>query len=523
MASKSDKNGLHLVDEKHKEKKPTKNRFMFAGSIAILVLIVVTFIGAPAIGSFSSTSNRLIFGYYDGEPIEYRSDNYFARQQVAIAEQYQQNMSNDDSTGFNLEFQRFQIWRQAFEQTATHIALLSMAEKSGVSFTEDQIDNEVVTNGPYMGSDGLFDENRYLETSNTLRKTNRTFVTESMVKNEAVSQIFTSKISTGEKEFIKTMSSPERKFRYAVFPYSEYPAEIITDYAQENSSLFKKISLSRIALYESEEDALAIYAAITADPSLFEEEARNKSQDSFASKGGAMGSYANHELRSFFDKTEDLDRIMDMKAGEISDLVVNEDGWFIYRCDEPAVSIDLENSEELDSVRIYIQRYERGQMEDYFTAQGTSFAAKASSQESSFVEAANEMKISYHDTDFFPVIYGNIGFSFYGTEFPLFKGISVSDGDTTLQYTKSDINVLETMAALSIEAPISAPLILDEAVVVLQLLEEQDAPEDSTANTDFYYDYAIGSWKENQLSEGLLTSDKLIDNFYEEFGKLISE
>ena len=524
MASKSNKNGLHLVENKEKEKKSGRSKFMISGSVIILILIAVTFIGAPAITSFTNTSNRLIFGYYNKKPIEYRADNYFSRQRDSIAEQYRESMSSNDS-GFNLDFQLYQIWRQAFEATVTHVGLLDMAEEAGVYFTDDQIDNQIVTAGPYMDSNGQFDENAYLNTSNTLRKTNRMLISQEMLKNEVISGVFGSKISTAEKDFINAMNYPEKKFRYAVFPYSSYPSDIISAYAAENSSIFKRISLSRIFLTESEEKALEVHAAVTSDPSTFEEEARNQSEDSFASKGGSMGAYVYHELRIFFDDTEDLDRIMNLNAGEVSDLIVNEDGWYIYKCDEPASSLDMDNPEDLENVRVYIQRYERGSMEDFFTEKGIEFINIAEGENGTFTGAADSLNIEYHDTEFFPVVYGNPGFSFYGNNFPLFTPLSVADEDTTLQYVSSDAHVLKTMAGLNEIGDISSPLILDEAVVVLELLEQNTEPEDEAeeATAGMYYDYAVNSWKQNLLAQGFLTSDKLEDNFYEEFGKLLND
>ncbi len=527
MASKNNQNksNLQLIDDKQdkqKDKKPNRNKFVVSGSVVILFLVAITFIGAPALGGLTSSSSRLIFGYYDGKPIEYQPDNYFARQRDNIAEQYRDSMTEDNS-GFNLDFQLYQIWRQAFEQTTTHIALVSMAEDAGVFLTEEQIDEEIINSGPYTGSDGEFDESIYLNTSNTLRKSNRDYITEGLMQNEVVSQVFANRISGAEMEFIKSMNTPEKRFRYVVLPYSSYPAENISEYARENSSLFQKVSISRIALYDSEDVALAVHSAVSGDPALFEEEARNKSQDSFASKGGSMGSYVYHELKSFFDNTDDLDRIMNLKAGEVSDLVVNEDGWYIYKCDEAAVSLDFNNSEDLDSVRIYIQRYERGRMEDYFTSMGSDFVARVNAEEASFSGIASDMSLTYHDTDFFPLTYGNIGFSLYGNDFPLFKKLSVPDGDTTLQYTASDVHFLSTLTNLTLVSPLSEPVILDEAVVVVQLLEEQEASEEALGSADFYYTYAVNSWKEAQLTEALLVSDKLEDNFYEEFGKLLSE
>jgi len=528
MASndKQNKSGLRLADETTKPK-PQKSRLVVVGSTIILVIIAITFIGAPTLRGFASSPSRIVFGSYDGKLIQYLPDNFFARQRDIIAENARETMnlnSSDDSRLNDLTyyFQISQIWRQAFESTAIHMALLSMAEKAGVHVTETKIDKAVIDSRYYVGSDGQFSEDTYIGTSAATRKANRDYIAEGVIQQEVVNDLFASRISTAEKTFVGGMASPEKKLRYVAFPYTDYPADQIADFATANAGLFRKIGLSRILVTESEAAILDIQSQLAANPDLFSELARNNSQDSFASKGGSMGTYSYFDLRGFFDRTEDLDRVMDLAKGEVSDVVVNEDGWYLYRCDVPAVAPDLSDPAERETVRAYIQRFEKGRMEDFFVARGAEFRTLASGEGSSLSSAAASAGFGYHETEFFPVIYGNIGFSMYGTTFPVFTALTVPDGDTTLQYTSTDTHFLETVAAMTRTGEISEPVILEDAVVVLELADQKELSEEERQTAEMYFSYGMNTWKENELSRSILESDKLVDNFNKEFGKNFS-
>ena len=71
--------------------KKKRNPLLYFGSVIVLVIIAVTFIGAPTIGQFAGISASTIFGYYDGHKIEHYLGNYFHRQILAINKNYRQN------------------------------------------------------------------------------------------------------------------------------------------------------------------------------------------------------------------------------------------------------------------------------------------------------------------------------------------------------------------------------------------------------------------------------------------------
>ncbi len=126
------------------EKKRKNNPFLWIFSVAILIVIVVTFIGGPIVGSMGKR-DRLIFGIYNNKYIEYIPGNYLSQQKNIIAEQIRDAGNSDD-----FQWQLYQTWKGAFDRTVIHTAILDEAYRSGLYVTETRIDTEIVNNGPYI-------------------------------------------------------------------------------------------------------------------------------------------------------------------------------------------------------------------------------------------------------------------------------------------------------------------------------------------------------------------------------------
>ena len=528
-----------------REKTKKRNPFVLVGGVVILVILTVTFVGGPALSSIGIAGGRLIFGSYNGRPIEARGENYFVRQRDAIADRLRDNEEND---AVITELQLYQVWRQAFENTAIHTAFLDMAEQEGFWVSSSLVDKELVTNGPYGDADGNFDEARYASISNTRKKSIREYVTAALVQEKIAGDIFSPPVGDGEIDFIRNMEKSRRKLRYVVLPFSSYPKDEILAYADAQQNLFKEISLSRIAIFDDEEVARSIAAQLEENPLLFEELARTHSKDSFAEQGGVMGVYAYHELSPFFEESENRDRVFNLEKSTISPVIAEESGWFIYRIDEAASLPSFEDEEAQDKVLAYIQRYERGQIEDYLMSEAEGLRAAAGEavlpgpqggdaepEEGSgtgspviektrgLVKAAEEREIKVHETGEFPLIYGEPSFSYYDNDFPLFSQITGDDEENALRNALKDMGFFTAVTALKEPGDISEPIILDEAVILVELIEKTESPDDELSHIENYYRTALGTWKNEDLTDRILSSDKLEDNFYSVFGNLMGE
>ena len=93
------------AQEKEKKKKPILMIF----SVALLAIIVITFVGGPIAGKIGQ-SGRIVFGKYKGEDILFIPGNYLSRQSEMIAEQIRSNSEDQ-----NIQFQAYQVWRTAFD------------------------------------------------------------------------------------------------------------------------------------------------------------------------------------------------------------------------------------------------------------------------------------------------------------------------------------------------------------------------------------------------------------------------
>ena len=85
--AESKKSGRQQEEGKDPKQRSSFQRhpFLYIFSVVVLVIIVVTFVGAPAVTSMSPSS-RLVFGSYAGQEITYRPGNFFARQYESIAQ-----------------------------------------------------------------------------------------------------------------------------------------------------------------------------------------------------------------------------------------------------------------------------------------------------------------------------------------------------------------------------------------------------------------------------------------------------
>lgn len=493
------------------EKKKDRNRLMWFGSLVLLILIVVTFVGAPVITNLGS-SERIIFGTYNGKPIEFKPGNYFARQRDFIANQIQ-----NDGQDENVEWQIYQVWKEAYDRTVIHTALLDMADSSGMTVTEEKLDLAIVEEGPYTVN-GEFNERLYNAASNAEKQADRKFMLESILSGQVRQDLLTPIIPKAEIEFIKSMASVERKFRYITYTFSEYPSDEVMAYGQENRDTFRTMGLSRITIKSGEDDGKTILTRLQDDPSLFGELARTHSEDAYADRGGEMGAVRFYSAESFFKNTEDTEYVFSLEEGEISRLIDAPAGWTIYRCDSAAEYPDFSSEEEIAEIRSYMNRFERGRIEDHLYAAAEDFITDAGSN--GFESAALIRGKLYKETDSFPVNYGNLSFQFYGTEYPVFQGITVNGSPSQeLRGAESNVFFLKEIHSLE-EQELSSPLILDNGLVVMQCTGVIEVPEEELQSVEMFYPVAAQYWYEQDMSRTVLASGVFEDNFNSEFSRL---
>ena len=485
------------------EKKKEAHPLLYVFSVILLVVVVVTFVGSPVAGRLSGGSS-IIFGSYEGRDIAYYPGSYFAEQRDLIAQQMRDSASADQDLSALTQM----VWYQAYQQTAVHVAVLVQGEKAGLHVSEDMLDKALLAYPGYQ-ENGRFSEERYTKTQNSEKASIRKLVREESLTNLYFRDMFTGlKSGTKEKDFVTTMARSERSFTFVSFPYIGFPAEEIRSFGEANRALFRKIKVSRIRVTSGEKEAKEIRRKIVEKTSSFEELAKTHSKDGYADTGGDMGWRFAYDLQSDFEKKDQATDVFALKPGEVSEALKGSFGWLIFRCDADPVDPDFTDAAVLDVAKSYLVTYEKGKIEDYFVAKAQAFSRRAG--EAGMAAAAREAKVELIPTEHFPINLQNV-FSFA----PL-KAVSDAATPTTAVYSEEFFQT-----AFSLEkGKVSAPVVLDDQVVVLSILAERSLPDSTSSLLGSWVEYVANQTMQVDLQALLMDPSRLKDNFMEAFTRL---
>lgn len=470
-------------------------------SLVILAIIVVTFVGYPLMRNISSQGS-MVFGSFNGQPIRYTPGNYFSQEKDVIAQNMQSQHKNASP-----QVLAYQVWRQAFQATAIHVAILQQAKQSGVHVTQHQIDEALAKSGPYIVN-GKFSAQQYKQTPSSQR-----YQTRQLFRQELIDQQYRNDVLQGQKTskqalaFIKGMASPERKFRYVAFPLDAFPTKEVVAYGKANSKLFQSINISRITIKSNAQTADAIHKKLVQNPALFEQIAKNQSKDAYSDKGGEMGWRYYYSLRSDFENQGQLNNLFKMKKGSISPVTRAGFGWTIYRLNDAVRKPDYTNKKTIKTIRSYMNEYERGKIQNYLVGAGNKFRSNA--EKVGFAQASAQEGTKVHDTNYFPINYGDAFF------LPQMKS---TDGNGALSNASYKADFLQEIFGLKLKA-ISKPIILGKSVVVVQPMDQRKAPKRLDSIINSYYPQIVAQFAQADLVDQILSSNKLVDNFQQVFTK----
>jgi peptidyl-prolyl cis-trans isomerase D len=491
------------------EEKKKSNPWLYGGSIVILILIVVTFVGTPTFRN-SGSGGGVSFGSYSGKDIVYAPGNYFSRQRELIGEQAQASGEATDNASIY-----YQIWREAFNSTLRHTAIMAEADSGGLYVSNDAVDKALIHYGPYQ-ENGQFSESRYNRASTAEKYATRQLYREELIQQRYVEDTVSGLLeSKAEKEKLAAMASPERAFSYVTFLFASYPQEKVVEYGAANAAKFSRVKVSRILVKTGKKEAESIKERLKADPLRFEEIAKASSKDSYAAGGGAMGWQYRHDLEREFKAPETVDAVMALKQGEIGDPLEGSFGWMIFRCDEPAIAIDMTLEEDRQTVRTYLDRYEAGLVQDYTLERAKTFVSRA--RQAGFDKTAAADGLGVDVTNYFPLNFQNVF---------VLKPVQPANQATSGAATPlSDALYSEEFfkAAFTIRAgEVSEPVVLGNAVVALSLKDERDAQATDLDIMDDYYTYFAQQATSADLEAQLLDPTKVVDKFDEMYLKYLA-
>ncbi len=499
MAKKKDTQQTPSTERKSSTARTRPGLYIF--SVIILVIIVVTFVGAPVV-SGSVAQGALIFGRYGNREIAYAPGSYLARQYQAIASQYEQR---GDST--TLEAELRMIWRQAFNQTLLHAAVMREAEASDMNVSESRVD-EMLAQDPRFQVDGVFSAELYRRTPSQERFSLRNYYRESLIHQNYLDDVLNGpRFSGNEIDFIKSMGSPERRFEGAALTFSDFPDSEVAAYGRQNGNIFRRVNLSVITLRD-EGEAQRIRRQWDERTASFEELARAHSVDRFSEQGGDAGWVYVYQLNRDFEDPDTVEEIVTLETGGVSAVLEAINGWVIYRLDDGPLDLDLDSDEGLSIVRSYMEAFERGVIEDYLLAELEALVEE--SQDAEFASVVEASAAEGFTTDYFPVNYGNL---------PYFPQVASPETDL-LEGAAFRQTFLEGAFSLD-EGDVSEPVVLGDSVVALRLVDEREAPEGSLSFMDSFYEFLVQQFHSEDVQSTIIDPDLVEDNFSEAFNRFV--
>ena len=478
----------------------SKNPLLYVGSLIVLVIITVTFIGTPAIGRFAAGGSGTVFGSYDGIDIEYRRGNYFDRQVLSISQQRRATAAQDAASEARA------VVREAFRRAAFRVAVLAETTGANLAVSEQRIDSELIRSGPYVIR-GVFSEEQYNATPASQKKVNRRLIEEQLLERQYFTDLGGLKTSSQAGAFFRQMATTERRFAVASFRFSGLPEPELGKFGSDNAALFRRIKLSRILLGGGSGEAEDVLGRLRDQSATFEELARLFSVDDIAT-GGEVGWKYFYDLERDFETAEPVETIFALDAGEHTEVLTSRFGEVIYRADAAVVAPDFTDPEVLAAVQDYLGRYQRGVVEDYYADQAAQFQQLA--QSDGFGPAAAALGVEVVESDFFPVNFQNL---------ILVSTVRAGDSDAlrAAPYYEEFFR-----RAFSLEAEqISEPIVLDNQILVLELLEERTADETVLEQVDNYYSYFVASALDQDMRAQVYDSDRLVDNFDEAYSRFL--
>ena len=473
-----------------------RNRMLWGGAVFILILSIVTFVFIPTTNDASGST--LVFGKWNGKPIEYTQDSFFVRQIQVISEQVEKQGQELN------QFMYYQVMQQAFNSAVVRLAVLEEMKKVGYSVPESLVDKALIPY--YLDENGKYSSKIFTQTPETTRSARRVTTVEEMTVQRYADDMFGTragvfglKTGTKEIEIIKTMSSPERSFSYASFSTGAYPEAEAVAFGKANSGLFVMHDLSLITV-DTEAVAKKVSDSLAKKTISFDDAVTTYSTRSGTDATGKLGKNLRYNLNELFADAKDLETVLALKATDISPIVKTGKTFAIVRCNALPVEADFANPVVIGSVTEYMTVHEKGKIEDYFIAKAKEFAANARAV--GFDKACADAGLAKKSTTAFGINYGNVN---------ILAPVPVEANPELASAVKSE-NFFKTAFSLGSDA-VSEPVLVGNSVIVLKVNEEKAADTQLNEMLPIFYNYYANSWSQNSFVSAVMKSDKLENHF----------
>ncbi len=514
MASQTPK--VPLKGDSREPKKGIKNPTIYAGTIVVLVIVVIAFIFVPMGGGSASlvsgNGRSLDFGNYAGKPVVYSQDSYMYDQVRELNDRYRQQGVTQE----NYQLLAYQVYRGAFERTILRMAAIDAATKAGASVTEDWLDTKVAAS-PAFQENGKFSPQRYHDATLSAKLTVRNQIRDDSLYQAYFSDVLSVGPSSKEVAFIKDMAKDTRTVEYMAYPTSAYPDSEVALWGKAHADLFRSLSLSSITVTSSQADAQKLLDNVKSKKTTFENAAKASSKDAYAQKGGAAGPQYFNEISSRLASKDDAEKLASLKSGELSPVYKTAAGaWAFYRADADVAPADFGQAPVVASVRDYMSRRERGAMEDWAIAKAKEIVAAGGP---GFEAAAKKAGYPVKTVGPFPINYGDmtVYLPSFGQSMPLFKAVAPSD-NPDLSGAATSEKFLTAAFSLSPGA-VSEPFVLGDKVLALKLRETVATKNDESGMIEYIYPSFFATSAQTEARDLFMKGPLLSDNFSKVFFK----
>ena len=457
------------------------------GGIIVLILAVVAFVVSPILGDSIGRQGgkTVVLGKWKGITIDNGSDSPFV-EQYRYLRQYADRQNMIPKDGQAAEYFEHQLLYLSFRLGVIQAALEEEVKNAGYTVPLFKVNKELVNY--YLDENGSYSDLKYSQTSEPQRNAYRKSVEKYLTGNRYIEDIFGNGTSYGlknsskESAFVVDMAKKERSFKYVSFNFGMYPTSELKKFGEEHADLFTKYNFSLLT-YPTEEEAKKMLASIKNEEVKFDDAVILNTSKTLTDEAGKLIADYRTDINKYFPDNEHLKQIIELKPEEISSVVKVNNGMFgIVRCDAEPVKPDFSSETLLENIRTYMNRTERGTIEDYLIASAQRFAEKAKSD--GFEKAAEEFKeteLSIETTNSFGLNYGNSAFLQPLPSQAVFASLAQNE------------NFFKTAFTLK-TGEISEPILIGSGAIVLTLNEEKEVDQYTLDSTKSGYQTQAGSW-----------------------------
>lgn len=467
----------------------------------MLATIIIGFVAVAFVGSFafqyaSRRGRSTALAVVNGEPISMSSDSYFAN----MYRQYYEEERNRAEEGISEE-QNLQIMRRAFDTVIQRTLILQQAQKERIDVSRDTVLESIVKKGYYASRTSRFDEQRYNSTPESDRQRIFNSEKEQLIIGMFLEELFLlAKVSEIEiKSFFQFMDYG-KKIEYVLVRHDDVADEKLVAFYEENPKLFERAHAAHILIKDDEEKANVILSRLRVDPALFDEIAKEESEDPTAEKGGDLGWFYRDEMVPEFS-----DAAFRLKSGEVSGVVKTLFGYHIIKALDP-VTLQTYDDAIFRIKKEYVTAHKE-ETERNVSLKSKDILQSAVSDPSSFAQAVKD-----HDLELSTTHYITLSSPYVFNEDQSFLLYELMNNDTLVDL------VFSTKIG-----NIGGPVRMDDGELIFRVIEDkgfdQDLYSEQKQAVSQYYQNIKGNNLFNDWYRHALLHSKIVDNFSDFFKK----